>query len=196
MKLRHQLMFAAAMVLPFALWPQTAAPRQSVVEYTAGGQLKVPENYREWVFLSSGLGMTYGPAAQGAETHLMFDNVFVNPDGYRGFLQTGKWPDKTMFVLEIRGSKTNASINKGGHTQGDVHDIEVEVKDASAKTGMWTFYGFPGGKAFPASATCYQCHGKNTAVENTFVQFYPTLMPVAQKMGTLKSDFGKPGFSK
>ena len=188
MQLRHQFLFAAATVILFALWLQ-AAPRQSVVKYTAEGQLKLPENYREWVFLSSGLGMTYGPAAQG-ETHPMFDNVFVNPEGYRAFLKTGKWPDKTIFVLEIRGAETNASINKGGHTQGDIRAIEVEVKDASAKTGTWTFYG-PDGKAFPTSASCYQCHEKNTAVENTFVQFYPTLMPVAQKMGTLK-----PGFSR
>ena len=29
--------------------------------YTADGQLILPSDYREWVFLSSGLGMTYNP---------------------------------------------------------------------------------------------------------------------------------------
>ena len=41
----------------------------------------------------------------------------------------------------------------------------------------------------PASAPCYSCHRNNAAVENTFVQFYPTLMDVARKMGTIKSTY-------
>ena len=46
-------------------------------EYTPDGQLKFPQNYRDWVFLTSGLGMTYGvPGAADAEPK--FDNVFVN----------------------------------------------------------------------------------------------------------------------
>jgi hypothetical protein len=34
----------------------------------------------------------------------------------------------------------------------------------------------------PFTASCYNCHAINTAVENTFVQFYPTLFEVAKKM--------------
>jgi hypothetical protein len=40
-----------------------------------------------------------------------------------------------------------------------------------------------------ASAPCVECHTKNTAVERTFVQFYPTLFEVARRMGTLKAGF-------
>lgn len=163
-------------------------------EYSADGQLQFPEHYREWVFLSSGLGMTYGTPAAAQKQN--FDNVFVNPESYRAFLQTGQWPDKTIFVLEIRDAKSNVSINKAGHTQGEIVDVEVEVKDASAKSGQWTFYAFPAGpgsksKAIPGDARCYQCHGQNTAVENTFVQFYPMLFDVAQKKGTVKAGFTK-----
>ena len=183
-------MFAILAAMPLMLLLGAAAP-PSAVQYAADGQLKLPENYREWVFLSSGLGMTYGPAAEGAETRPpMFDNVFVNPESYRAFLETGKWPDKTLFVLEIRASASHVSINKTGHSQGEVIAIEAEVKDSS-KPGLWTFYEFPGGKAFPRTASCYECHGKNAAVENTFVQFYPTLYPVAEKKGTVN-----PGFKK
>lgn len=168
-------------------------------EYDASGQLKYPEHYREWVFLSSGLGMTYAaPAAAGSvpEAAPRFDNVFVNPEAYRAFLETGKWPDKTIFVLEIRKSETHVSINQGGQTQGAISAVEVEVKDAAAKSGLWTFYDFPKGpgsasKAIPTDARCYQCHGKNTAVENTFVQFYPSLLDVARSKGTLKAEFTK-----
>src|SRR5690348_17116278 len=48
-------------------------------EYTGDGQLKLPENYREWIYLTSGFDMSYSPGAQGADHH-MFDNVFVNPE--------------------------------------------------------------------------------------------------------------------
>jgi hypothetical protein len=165
-------------------------------EYSTDGQLKFPADYREWVFLSSGVGMTYGPlAAAGRMGPPMFDNVFVNPQSYRSFLKTGHWPDKTMFVLEVRTSESHASINKDGHFQTDVMGIEAEVKDASAKTGEWTFYGFGDSKntgpakALDRSASCYSCHGTNTAVENTFVQFYPVLYPIAEARGTLNAKF-------
>jgi hypothetical protein len=171
--------------------------------YAADGQVRFPVDYRQWVFLSSGLGMTYGPvSASAGSMGPMFDNVFVNPRSYREFLRTGRWPDKTMFVLEVRGaeshgSASSGSINKDGHFQGGVMGIEAEVKDSAAKTGEWTFYGFDDVKN-PATATakpvgrdasCYACHGKNTAVENTFVQFYPVLYEVAKKMGTVKKGF-------
>ena len=35
------------------------------------------------------------------------------------------------------------------------------------------------------SATCYSCHPANGAVDNTFVQFYPTLLAIAKEKGTL-----------
>ena len=34
--------------------------------FTSAGELVRPVNYREWVYLSSGLGMTYGPIADAA----------------------------------------------------------------------------------------------------------------------------------
>lgn len=162
----------------------------------ADAQLNFPDHYREWVFLSSGLGMTYGPLeAQGRQGQPLFDNVFVNPEAYRSFLETGHWPEKTTFVLEVRSSEGHASINNGGHFQRDIVGIEMEVKAA----GTWTFYSFPlnsgrpsaTAKAFPRTASCYTCHAANTAVENTFVQFYPMLYDVAESKGTLKPEFQK-----
>jgi hypothetical protein len=162
-------------------------------QYTPDAQLKFPADYREWVFLSSGSGMTYGPLARSGPPQ--FDNVFVNPEGYRAFLKTGHWPDKTTFVLEVRDSESHGSINNAGHFQTDITGIEAEVKDG----GTWTFYGFPltagspapSGKPIPRSASCYACHGANTAVENTFVQFYPNLYEVAERKGTLNPRFEK-----
>src|SRR5436190_5589071 len=84
--------------------PAPAAPARVTdgVVYTAAGQVQEPASYRDWVFLSSGLGMTYGPAAPAAGRPPLFDNVFVNPQSYRAFTSTGRWPDGTMFILELR----------------------------------------------------------------------------------------------
>lgn len=176
----------AGLALTGADQPDADGPR-----YTRDGQLRRPDNYREWVYLSSGLGMTYGPArADNPDRPPMFDNVFVTRPAYRWFLQTGQWPDKTMFVLEVRSSESKGSINNGGHFQAGLEAIEVEVKDERFP-GKWAFFGFEkdgaAGKKFPSTASCYSCHRQKGAVDNTFVQFYPTLVNIAREKGTFKA---------
>jgi Cytochrome P460 len=165
-------------------------------EFTADGKLMRP-NYREWVYLSSGLGMTYSAEAKSEPS---FDNVFVSPASYREFLNTGRWPEKTMFILEIREAASHGSINQGGHFQSGVTAIEAEVKDSKKFPDKWAFFSFgdkPGNpgviaRMIPNGSACQTCHGKNAAVENTFVQFYPTLIEVARKYGTLKASYEPP----
>lgn len=166
--------------------------------YVSGTNLVRPTDYREWMFLAAGLGMTYDSlsGAQSAAPQL-FSNVFVNPSSYRSFMQTGKWPDKTVFVLEFRASGSEASINKAGRFQTNLTFLEAEVKDSRFPDG-WGFFNFGSAgslkdAAEPLSGTavagCVECHTKHTAVERTFVQFYPTLLEVARRMGTVKPGF-------
>jgi hypothetical protein len=158
-------------------------------QYTADGRLVIPANYREWVFLSSGLGMAYGPMASPGTPR--FDNVFVSPSAYRSFLATGRWPDHTVMVLEVRESQSNGSINRNGHYQTGVVGVEVHVKDEKRFPSKWAFFGFDDGaapaKLVPTTANCYSCHEEHGAVDTTFVQFYPTLIEVAKQKGTLKT---------
>jgi len=152
-----------------------------------------PKDYREWIYLSSGIDMSYSPQPAGMS---MFDNVFVNPAAYRSFMATGTWPNKTIMVLETREAKDKGSINQSGHYQGgDVMGIEVHVKDVSRYPGGWAFFHFTSatanGKVFPPTASCYSCHQQHGAVDTTFVQFYPTLLPIAQQKGTIAESFLK-----
>jgi hypothetical protein len=155
-------------------------------QYDAKNRLFQPQNYREWVFLSSGLGMNYNPAAGDED---MFTNVFVPQWAYQAFLKSGKWPDKTMFVLEERGAQSKGSINKHGNFQTDRIGMGVEVKDESRFPEKWAYFNFDkdtkSSSPNPKQA-CWQCHEDHAAVEHSFTQFYPTLKPVAKKFGTYK----------
>ena len=141
------------------------------------------------------MDMSYTPNS-GASGHSMFDNVFVNPDAYRSFLDTGTWPDKTVMVLELREAQSRGSINLSGHYQGSgVMGLEVHVKDVTRFKGDWAFFRLKSptqnGTLIGRDATCYSCHEAHAAVDTTFVQFYPTLLPIAQMKGTMSASYLK-----
>jgi hypothetical protein len=172
--------------------PSTDGPR-----YNAAGELIRPADYREWVYLSSGLNMTYGPNAPNPARNQPFNNVFVNRAAYRQFLDSGKWPEKTIFILEVRGSEEHIRPNAFGFTQAAVNGMEAAVKDSSRQPGQpWAYYSFDSAagltasaKPLPATASCQTCHSQHGAVEQTFVQFYPTLYDVAKAKGTVRADW-------
>ncbi|MFZ0481064.1 MAG: cytochrome P460 family protein [Terriglobales bacterium] len=171
-----------------------AAGNSSVPVYTADGGLVFPANYREWIYLTTGFDMDYNPDMNMGD-HSMFDNVFVNPEAYKAFVATGTWPDKTMLVLEGRMAASKGSINKKGHFQtDDVMVRSVHIKDEARFPGKWAFFGFDEGKPsklIPKEAVCYSCHEQHAAVDTTFVQFYPTLLGIAKKKGTLAPNYLK-----
>lgn len=185
--------FAASLALLVQLAPAVKAAGGEAPAYAANGDLLPVGNYRAWIYLSSGIDMSYSakPADMTA-----FDNVFVNPEAYRSFLATGTWPDKTILVMEVREAKSKGSINRHGHFQGEqLMGMEVHVKDKQRFHGEWAFFSFDApdknGTLIPQGAPCYTCHEAHGAVDTTFVQFYPTLLPIAREKHTLS-----PGYLK
>ena len=189
------------LILPYAFACLAALGATDAPQFNDKGELVFPADYRDWVHMSSGLGMTYGPAAAATLDNPAFDNVYVQPASWKAFKESGKWPEGTIFVLEIRYSTSHGSINKGGYFQSDVAAIEAAVKDSKRYPRGWAYYGFGGGLApirksstpLGANAGCNACHEANGAVENSFVQFYPAALEVAEKKGTLKASFHLPG---
>jgi hypothetical protein len=183
---RTLILFVPLLLLLTGATDESAGPR-----YTTDGALIPPVDYREWVFLSSGIDMSYNddPAMAGQS---MFDNVFVDPAAWRGFRKTGHWPDRTMFVLETRGANSKGSINKKGQYQTeDLMGVEVHVRDEARFKGGWGFFVLDGdapAKLLPSTAQCYACHQAHGAVDTTFTQFYPTAKPIAVKAGTYRGD--------
>ena len=167
-----------------------AAPAEYKPTYTRSGDLVPPQDYRRWTYLTTGLDMSYSDSGGGASR---FDNVFVTPSAYEKFLATGHWPDQTVMVLEARSAASKGSINKHGHYQTEnVLGTEIHVLDKKRFPGGWAFFDVENkdkATLFPSSAACYSCHQEHGAVDTTFVQFYPTLLPIATQKGTLSAGY-------
>jgi len=173
--------------------PHSAAAPDANAPFTSDGRLTAPAGYREWIFLTSGLDMSYRKVS-GAD-HSMFDNVFVDPRAYQSFVRTGTWPEGTELVKEGRSASEKGSINQSGKFQsGDTMGVEVHIKDSKRFADGWGFFFFDSvrsgpAQAIPAAAPCYSCHRQNGAVDTTFVQFYPTLLSMATQKRTLSPGY-------
>lgn len=158
-------------------------------EFDSAGNLLRPVGYRQWVFLSSGFGMSY---SKGSNGNPQFTNVFVNPPSYEYFEGNGKWPDKTIFVLEEYDSTSRGSINRSGSYQQALAGMVVEVKDEKRFPDKWAYFAFGADRNTASAMTpskngCWNCHEENGAVDHTFVQFYPEALKIAANKGTVKA---------
>ena len=146
--------------------------------YVEGKQLVLPEGYREWIFVGASLGLSYSeqPRAGGPGT---FAHIYIQPEAYEHFKQSGQFPEKTMLVMEVHKPEQNVSINKQGYFEGDRVAVEVALKDRSKFEEGWAYFDFANGRkksatAFP-KASCFNCHQQHAAIDNVFTQFYPVL---------------------
>jgi len=71
--------------------------------------------------------------------------------------------------------------------------LEAQVRDEAKTPGAGRFMRSKEKPAeqIPASAPCYSCHEHHAAVATTFIQFYPTLLPIAQEKKTLSVGYLK-----
>jgi len=146
-------------------------------EYDSAGALLRPEGYREWVFVGASLGLSYrdgAPQSGPGEFH----HVYVRPESYAAFLRSGRFPDRTMLVLELHTAAQKVAPSRYGLFEGPRLGMEVAVKDARLADG-WGYFGFGDGSLARAAAfprrDCFECHRQHAAADNVFVQFYPVL---------------------
>ncbi len=143
-----------------------------------------PQNYREWIFVGSSLGLSYAPnpaSTQPSGTQL-YHNVYINPSAYREFSKTGKFPDGTMMILELATQEQKKEPGLQGSYEKEIIGIEASVKDSTRFTEAWAYFNFIGAdnkplqkaKAFPKAA-CWTCHDTHAATDHVFTQFYPVL---------------------
>lgn len=176
--------------------PTAAAPPSGMVlpAYDAEGKLIRPEGYREWVFVGSSLGLDYSRPDESRQGPGTFHHIYIQPEAYKHYAETGMFPEKTMLVMEnySAGNKENNTAkdltkdkeefeNLNGHFSDQRTGVEVALKDSEKSPDTWAYYAFstragllPSAKAFPKQM-CWDCHDKHAAVDNVFVQFYPIL---------------------
>src|SRR5262249_30867052 len=163
-------------------------------EYNQKGELIAPRGFRTWVFAGADESPEYRgdlpestrperPRHDGAKAG-NFHNIYINPEAYRAFLETGKFPDPTILVMEdFRAEQRDSKgVLKGGEFEGKRIGFEVAVKDKNRPGGgvPWAYYAFDlDEKSRPSrpaqakpDAACYQCHLKHASVDNVWVQFY------------------------
>ena len=174
--------FLFFMGLVYSFADEAHAPQagtQVVPHYTAKGELIRPTDYHLWVFVGASLGMSYEePGKEKADGPGIFGNVYLEPTAYHQYVETGKFPEKTMLALAVHKPASDVSINKRGHFEGEQIALEIALKDHEQFAEGWAYFDFPMGKdtakAFPKE-TCHSCHVQHAADDNVFVQFYPIL---------------------
>ena len=185
-----------AAALPASAAAAQAAPAKADAAapgpvFTADGKLMFPTGYRSWIYLSTGLDMSYVPGADPAKHY--FSSVFVNPKAYAVFQKSGHWPENSIMVLEVRDAQSKGSINKSGMFQTGIANLEVHVRDSARFSSGWGFFGFNEvagpAKALPQTSVCNVCHEQHGAVDTTFVQFYPTLLPLGRDFKSLSAAY-------
>ena len=173
-----------------------AAARETMTQpkYTADKKLILPEGYRNWVFVGASIGLSYSEETRG-DGPGMFHHVYTQPEAYADYQRTGKFPEKTMFVMEVYQPEQKVSPNKHGYFEGQRAAVEVSVKDREMFPEGWAYFNFGNVAKTEArpipKASCFDCHHEHGADDNVFVQFYPVLRNVKKNLSTSTTETGK-----
>lgn len=172
----------------FSLAEETQTPIGAAV-FNSKGELLQPRNFKQWVFI--GAPLTPNGLNNGQAAFPEFHHVYINPDAYAVYQQTGIFPEGTVIAKELvllqkpdhkDGSK-NAPSGRGFFA-GELQGMDVMVKDSTrfAKTNGWGFFNFghhaPPYKASAKAAqeeACAACHTANAHEDMVFTHFYPVL---------------------
>src|SRR5262247_4250426 len=94
---------------------QTQTGPRYLPEYTASGDLVLPKNFHEWVFVGSPL--TPNALNGGKAGFPEYHNVYIEPGSYEIFKQTNQFPEGTILFKELQltlpGRFANRAFGEG-----------------------------------------------------------------------------------
>jgi len=167
---------------------RVAASERYLPQYTASGELVLPEHFEKWVFVGSPL--TPNALNNGKANFPEYHNVYIEPVSYDMYRKTGTFPEGTILFKELQrtlekqnpdGSRTEPSGR--GFFPGKLNGADVAVKDSKrfAATNGWGYFNFnhsepkaPTGKLLPPDK-CAACHTAGAKKDMVWTQFYPRL---------------------
>ncbi len=122
---------------------QASHLRPTPPQFTADGKLTRPADYRRWIYLSSGFGMSYNPNA-GGNGAPAFTNVFVNPRGVRLFSGQRKVAGQDHVCAGGLRLTLQRLHQQDGSFQSAFMGLDVEVKDEARFPDKWAYFNFDG----------------------------------------------------
>ena len=179
---------ATAMLLGSLKHSNAQSKPRYLPEYTASGELILPKNFHEWVYVGSPL--TPNALNGGTAGFPEYHNVYIEPGSYEIFKQTGQFPEGTILFKELQltlqaensdGSRTEPSGR--GYFPGKFNGADVTVKDSKRfpETNGWGYFNFnhhepkaPTAKVKDKS-DCAYCHIASAKKDEVWTQFYPLL---------------------
>ena len=182
------LLGAASMTADIGQVARAAGPDWGP-KWTADGKLILPENYHEWVFLGSPL--TPHALNDEAAPFPEYHNVYVQPEAFRAYRETGEFPEGTILLKELQLTTERAfadgsslEVSGRGYFPAARNGIDISVKDSSrfAESNNWGFVNFghhsppysTASKVQPIDA-CAGCHIAN-AEDMVFKKFYRPIL--------------------
>lgn len=165
-----------------------AALGDPVASFTSVGELVRPEGYRRWVFI--GTSVTPNDMNGGRAVFPEFHNVYLDPQSFEHYAETGEYRDGAVLVKELLSVGTKESASGAGYFQGDFRGLGVMVKDAARfprTPGNWGYFDFtdpPRGAdgsrrlqevAVDVSSSCIDCHNAAASTDYVFTKHYPIM---------------------
>jgi hypothetical protein len=191
----HAIVLTASIIGVTPLLAQSSGNRNAeptpryLPQYTASGELLLPKNYREWIYVGSPL--TPDALNDGHAAFPEFHNVYIEPGSYAIYKKTGVFPEGTIFFKELQHTTKPAENSDGSSTEpsgrgyfpGALNGADVTVKDSKrfAETGGWGYFDFNHFEpkaAFAkvsAKSECAYCHIGSAKRDEVWTQFYRIL---------------------
>ncbi|WP_206362044.1 cytochrome P460 family protein [Sphingomonas montana] len=171
--------------------PGLPAPGVQLI-FNEQGQAALPKGYRNWVHAYTSWEAITTTILDGTVTKTPeLHSVYVEPNSYRVFMRTGKWPEGSLMVKEFSTTNTDPkdcsgppafTCKLGASTvifPRERTGIGVMLKDNArypGEPGGWAYFSFghqapPYQKVSPARgrAQCAQCHIDNVGPKQDYV---------------------------
>ncbi len=154
----------------------------SVVTFSDDGELERPTGYRKWTYI--GTPVTPHDMNDGKAPFPEFHSVYMNPDAFDHYEETGEFPDGTVLVKELIDVGDKEASSGNGYFMGEFVGLEVAMKDKvrfKDEPGNWAYFSF--GHKYPLkemakvqpAVSCNECHDGEADDDWVFTQYYPVL---------------------
>lgn len=172
-----------ALVALFVAAPTADTAGPSWAKFDPQGNLLRPDGWRGWIYVGTPLTPNdlNPPEAPFPEFH----NVYIDPDSYEHYQQTGRFREGTILIKELVSVGATAASSGKGYFMGEFVGLEATVKSAERfpdEPGHWGYFTFshsappyPATARLQPTASCNTCHGQTAADDWVFTQFYPVL---------------------